>query len=123
MKSFPILNLLKFTAFATLMASFTSVQAQSKKKPNIVFILADDLGYGNVHSFNPNSKIPTPNLDKLTEEGIKFTRFYSGNTVCAPSRCALMTGYTMGHAWVRGNAKAKDGLAALRAQDTTLPNV
>jgi len=120
MKSFTILNVLKFIAFAMLMASFASVQAQSKKKPNIIFILADDLGYGNVHSFNSNSKIPTPNLDKLTEEGIKFTRFYSGNTVCAPSRCALMTGYTMGHAWVRGNAKAKDGLAALRAQDTTL---
>ena len=88
MKSFPILNVFKFIAFATLMASFASVQAQSKKKPNIIFILADDLGYGNVRSFNPNSKIPTPNLDKLTEEGIKFTRFYSGNTVCAPSRCA-----------------------------------
>lgn len=79
-------KILKFIVFAGLMGSLATAQAQSKKKPNIIFILADDLGYGNVHSFNPNSKIPTPNLDKLTEEGIKFTRFYSGNTVCAPSR-------------------------------------
>lgn len=111
---------LKCIALALLVSSGYGVQAQSKRKPNIIFILADDLGYGNVQSFNPTSKIPTPNLDQLAGEGIKFTRFYSGNTVCAPSRCALMTGYTMGHAWVRGNAKAKDGLAALRAQDTTL---
>lgn len=93
---------------------------QAGRKPNVIFILADDLGYGNIQSFNPKSKIPTPNLDKLAGEGIKFTRFYSGNTVCAPSRCALMTGYTMGHAWVRGNAKAKDGFGALRARDTTM---
>ncbi|KIA92337.1 sulfatase [Pedobacter kyungheensis] len=111
---------LKYMALALLIGSGYEVQAQSKRKPNIIFILADDLGYGNVKSFNPNSKIPTPNLDRLAGEGIKFTRFYSGNTVCAPSRCALMTGFNMGHAWVRGNAKAKDGLAALRAQDTTL---
>lgn len=111
---------LKYIALALLLGSGYWVQAQSKRKPNVIFILADDLGYGNVKSFNPNSKIPTPNLDRLAGEGIKFTRFYSGNTVCAPSRCALMTGFNMGHAWVRGNAKAKDGLAALRAQDTTL---
>lgn len=111
---------LKYIALALLLSSGYGGHAQSKRKPNIIFILADDLGYGNVKSFNPNSKIPTPNLDRLAGEGIKFTRFYSGNTVCAPSRCALMTGFNMGHAWVRGNAKAKDGLAALRAQDTTL---
>jgi len=103
-----------------LLSSYLGLNAQTGRKPNVIFILADDLGYGNVQSFNPKSKIPTPNLDKLAGEGIKFTRFYSGNTVCAPSRCALMTGYTMGHAWVRGNAKAKDGLGALRARDTTM---
>jgi arylsulfatase A-like enzyme len=113
-------KILKCIAVAMLIVSQVSAQEKAKRKPNIIFILADDLGYGNVQSFNKNSKIPTPNLDQLAAEGIKFTRFYSGNTVCAPSRCALMTGYTMGHAWVRGNAKAKDGLAALRTQDTTL---
>ena len=113
-------HVLKIAVLISLVSSALGSNGQTGRKPNVIFILADDLGYGNVESFNPNSKIPTPNLDKLAGEGIKFTRFYSGNTVCAPSRCALMTGLTMGHAWVRGNAKAKDGLGALRAQDTTL---
>ena len=113
-------HVLKIAVLISLVSSALGSNGQTGRKPNVIFILADDLGYGNVQSFNPNSKIPTPNLDKLAGEGIKFTRFYSGNTVCAPSRCALMTGLTMGHAWVRGNAKAKDGLGALRAQDTTL---
>ena len=95
-------------------------QTNKQKKPNIIFILADDLGYGNLTSYNKNSPIPTPNIDRLAKEGTKFTRFYSGNTVCAPSRCALMTGLNMGHAWVRGNSKAKDGTGALRSQDTTI---
>jgi len=113
-------NVLKFAVLILLAGSSLSSNGQTGRKPNVIFILADDLGYGNVRSFNPKSKIPTPNIDKLAGEGIKFTRFYAGNTVCAPSRCALMTGYTMGHAWVRGNAIAKDGLGALRARDTTL---
>ena len=112
--------ILKLVALILLTGVSLNSNGQSGRKPNVIFILADDLGYGNIQSFNPKSKIPTPNLDKLAGEGIKFTRFYSGNTVCAPSRCALMTGYNMGHAWVRGNAKAKDGLAALRARDTTM---
>ncbi|WP_069658823.1 arylsulfatase [Arcticibacter eurypsychrophilus] len=95
-------------------------QTNKQKQPNIIFILADDLGYGNLTSYNKNSPIPTPNIDRLAKEGTKFTRFYSGNTVCAPSRCALMTGLNMGHAWVRGNSKGKDGTGALRPQDTTI---
>jgi arylsulfatase A-like enzyme len=97
-----------------------SAQQRKAKQPNIIFILADDLGYGNLTSFNKKSPIPTPNIDRLAAEGIKFTRFYSGNTVCAPSRGSLMTGFHMGHAYIRGNSKAKDGAGALRAQDTTL---
>lgn len=103
-----------------LLTGPTPAQTTPPKKPNIIFILADDLGYGNVTSYNRNSPIPTPNVDRLAQEGTKFTRFYSGSTVCAPSRCALMTGYHMGHAYVRGNSKAKDGTGALRAQDTTM---
>lgn len=113
-------NTFKLILLAVLMSSYLISQGQTKRRPNIIFILADDLGYGNIKSFNSKSPIPTPNLDQLASEGTKFTRFYAGNTVCAPSRCALMTGFTMGHAWVRGNAKGKDGLGALRAQDTTL---
>jgi arylsulfatase A-like enzyme len=93
----------------------TAQTQQGQKKPNIVFIIADDLGYGNLTSFNPSSKIPTPNIDKIGKEGTRFTRFYSGSTVCAPSRCGLMTGKTMGHAYIRGNSTEP-----LRPQDTTL---
>src|SRR6516225_7402882 len=72
-------------------------------KPNIIFILADDLGYGDLGCYG-QTKIKTPNLDKLAAEGMRFTDFYAGSTVCAPSRCALMTGLDTGHARIRGNA-------------------
>lgn len=92
------------------------VSAQNKsQKPNIIFILADDLGYGNLSSYNPKTPVPTPNIDKMAKEGTKFTRFYAGSTVCAPSRASLMTGKHMGHAYIRGN-----GNVSLRAQDSTL---
>ncbi|GEP96652.1 arylsulfatase [Chitinophaga cymbidii] len=89
--------------------------AAAQQPPNIIFILADDLGYGNLTSYNPSHKVPTPHIDQLAKEGTRFTRFYSGSPVCAPSRCALMTGKHMGHAYIRGNAGQ-----ALRPQDTTL---
>lgn len=96
-------------------ASGTTAMAQKQKPPNIIFIIADDLGYGNLTSYNPTHKVPTPNIDRLAKEGTKFTRFYSGSTVCAPSRCALMTGKDMGHAYIRGNSREP-----IRLQDTTL---
>src|SRR5215470_8613523 len=61
------------------------------RKPNIIFILADDLGYGDLGCYG-QTKIKTPNIDKLAAQGMRFTDFYAGSTVCAPSRCALMTG-------------------------------
>jgi arylsulfatase A-like enzyme len=112
--------LLSFIFSAVLMVGQAHAQQDSNKQPNIIFIVADDLGYGNLTSYNKKSPIPTPNLDRLAADGTRFTRFYSGNTVCAPSRAALMTGLHMGHAYVRGNSKAKDGKGALRAQDTTV---
>ncbi|MDB4572450.1 sulfatase-like hydrolase/transferase [Akkermansiaceae bacterium] len=60
--------------------------------PNIVFILADDLGYGDLACYNPTSKIPTPNLDKLASEGMRFTDAHSPATVCTPTRYSLLTG-------------------------------
>jgi len=72
------------------------------KRPNVVFILADDLGYADVGCYG-QKRIRTPNIDKLAAEGMRFTQFYSGNPVCAPSRCALMTGYHSGHGQVRNN--------------------
>ena len=77
-----------------------------KQKPNIIFILADDLGWAEVGCFG-QKKIPTPNLDRLAKQGMRLTRHYSGAPVCAPSRCVLMTGKHLGHAEVRGNQQAK----------------
>jgi len=79
---------------------------QEKKKPNIIFIMADDLGYAQLGSYG-QEKIKTPNIDKLAEEGMKFTNFYAGNTVCAPSRASLVTGKHPGHAAVRKNYEIK----------------
>src|SRR5919106_1138304 len=73
------------------------------RKPNIIFILADDLGYGDVGCYG-QKKIKTPNLDRLAAEGMRFTQFYAGSTVCAPSRCVLMTGMDTGRCRVRGNS-------------------
>ncbi|MCK4294032.1 MAG: arylsulfatase [Planctomycetes bacterium] len=83
----------------TSLAARTSA---AKARPNIVYILADDLGYAEVGCYG-QKKIRTPNIDKLAAEGMKFTQHYSGNPVCAPSRCTLMTGLHTGHAQVRGN--------------------
>jgi arylsulfatase A len=76
-------------------------------KPNIVFILADDLGYRELGCFG-QEKIRTPNLDRLATQGICLTQHYSGNAVCAPSRCVLMTGKHPGNAWIRNN-RATEG--------------
>lgn len=75
------------------------------RPPNIVVILADDLGWGDV-GFNGQEHIRTPHLDAMAADGIVLNRFYAGSTVCMPSRCALLTGYHMGHATVRGNPES-----------------
>jgi arylsulfatase A-like enzyme len=72
-------------------------------KPNIIYILADDLGYGDLGCYGQKSGLKTPNIDRMAAEGMKFTRHYAGSTVCAPSRCVLMTGLHSGHCRVRGN--------------------
>jgi len=76
-------------------------------KPNVIFILADDLGYGDLGCYG-QKHIQTPNIDRLAAEGTRFTQVYSGATVCAPSRCALMTGKHGGHAFIRGNKELPD---------------
>jgi arylsulfatase A-like enzyme len=83
-----------------------SASAFAAEKLNVVFILADDLGWGELGSYG-QKKIPTPHLDRLAAQGIRFTQHYSGAPVCAPSRCVLMTGKHLGHAEVRGNLQAK----------------
>jgi arylsulfatase A-like enzyme len=91
-----------------------SATAGRSDKPNIIFILADDLGYGDLGCYGQKT-IKTPNIDKLAEEGMKFTDHYAGSTVCAPSRCCLMTGLHTGHALIRAN-----GNVPLRPSDVTV---
>jgi arylsulfatase A-like enzyme len=81
-----------FALLLTIVSPFVTADAATAEKPNIVFILADDLGYGDVKCFNPESKIPTPNLDRLAQEGMKFTDAHSSSAVCTPTRYSILTG-------------------------------
>jgi arylsulfatase A-like enzyme len=98
--------------------------ADPSRPPNIVFILADDLGYGDVGSYG-QKKIKTPVLDQLAAEGIRFTQCYAGSTVCAPSRCALMTGLHTGHCRTRGNGGGGGPRlnVPLRPEDVTVAEI
>jgi arylsulfatase A-like enzyme len=91
-------------------------------RPNLVFILADDLGYGDLGCYGQKS-IQTPRLDRMAAEGLRFTQAYAGATVCAPSRCVLMTGLHTGHGRVRGNGGATPLAQVLRPEDFTVARV
>src|SRR5210317_1820345 len=102
-----IINMMRTTILIFLlygMATSCSLETtkSTKQKPNIIYILADDLGYGELGCFG-QEKIETPQIDALAETGIRFTQHYSGAPVCAPSRCVLLTGKHMGNAYIRGN--------------------
>ncbi|MDP7287365.1 MAG: arylsulfatase [Phycisphaerae bacterium] len=97
--------------------------AEGKRKPNIIYIMADDLGYGDLSCYG-QKKFKTPHIDKMCAEGMKFTDHYSGSTVCAPSRCVLMTGLHTGHAYVRGNREVRpEGQAPMPADIFTVPRM
>ena len=81
-----------FAFLATAVYFVLPLPAWAAERPNIVFILADDLGYGDVGCYNPESVIPTPNLDRLAEQGMRFTDAHSPCTVCTPTRYSLLTG-------------------------------
>ncbi len=94
-------------AFSFCIAIFFSATLNAQQKqPNIILIFADDLGYADAGCYG-QQKIETPNIDKLAKEGLKFTQFYSGSTVCAPARNSLMSGLHTGHTAVRGNKSTK----------------
>lgn len=93
-------------AVATTIAVFSQTRNNTNRKPNIVFIMADDLGWGDLGSYG-QTKIRTPRLDQIAKEGMRFNQFYSGSPVCAPSRCVLMTGKHGGHAFIRDNREVK----------------
>jgi uncharacterized sulfatase len=97
--------------------------APSSPTPNVVLVLADDLGYGDLGVYG-QKLIRTPNVDRLAAEGLRFTDFYAGSTVCAPSRAVLMTGRHTGHASVRGNARGgATSIQALREGERTLAHL
>jgi arylsulfatase A-like enzyme len=103
-----------FGALAWALVASPSLAAD---RPNVVLIVADDLGYGDLGCYGQKT-IPTPKLDRLAREGTRFAQAYAGSTVCAPSRCALMTGKHTGHCRVRGNA-----LVPLQPEDVTIADV
>jgi uncharacterized sulfatase len=106
-------------AMAVLLTSALSVDVHAREAivPNVIVILADDLGYGDLGCYGQKT-IRTPHLDRMAAEGVRFTDFYAGSTVCAPSRCVLMTGLHSGHCWIRGNVRLD-----LRPEDATIAEV
>ena len=115
--------LMVLTTWCVITTAGQALAAEAQRKPNIVFILADDLGYGDLGSFG-QKHIRTPNLDRIAAEGMRFTQHYSGNAVCAPSRCVLMTGKHPGHAYVRDNRSVgPEGQTPVPADIVMLPKL
>lgn len=109
-----------FQTFVLLAMAHSS--ALAAEQPNLIWIMADDLGYGELGCYGQKT-IATPQLDRMAEEGIRFTQFYAGATVCAPSRSVLMTGQHHGRTRVRGNAGRGDPHQSLRPEDITVASV
>lgn len=112
----PGLTLL-LTLFILAFFGCSTSDPESDSLPNIIYIMADDLGYGDLGSYGQET-IQTPRLDQMATEGIRFTSHYAGSTVCAPSRCVLMTGLHSGHCRIRGNARVP-----LEDEDVTVAEV
>ena len=106
-----------WTGVVLLVLGLSVPASGDQDHPNIIFIMADDLGYGDLGCYG-QKRIRTPHLDRMAAEGMKFTQFYAGATVCAPSRCVLITGLHTGHCFIRGNGKIN-----LRPGDVTVAEV
>jgi arylsulfatase A-like enzyme len=106
LEGYVVFRFLLAAAALILLCNTASAMPQAVERPNIVFIIADDLGYGDLGCYG-QKRIRTPNIDRLAAEGMRFTAHYSGCNVCAPSRCVLMTGKHPGHAYIRDNRQAK----------------
>jgi len=109
------MSILRFLIALAFLTPVLAVAAADR--PNIIFILADDMGYGDAGCYGQKT-LATPNMDRMAAEGMKFTRHYAGCTVCAPSRCVLMTGLHTGHCRVRGN-----GPGIIPDTDPTVPKL
>src|SRR4051812_24832624 len=105
-------------AALAFLASMAPAFAEGRK-PNIVVILADDLGYGDLGCFG-QKVLQTPRLDEMAKEGMRFTQYYAGSTVCAPSRCTMLTGKHTGRATVRGNS---DRPIVIPPEETTVASL
>jgi len=113
-----VAGVLSLLLAAGILASMSAAAQVTASRPNILLIQADDLGYGDLSAYG-QTHFQTPRLDKLAREGMRFTDYYAGTTVCAPSRASLMTGLHTGHTWIRGNGgNATD--VPLRDQDVTI---
>src|SRR5436309_1010560 len=100
--------------------AFAEDRASAQRSPNIVFILADDLGVGELRCYG-QEKILTPNIDRLAREGMRFTQAYAASPVCAPSRCCLLTGLHTGHAAIRDNREVQpEGQWPMPASSVTI---
>jgi arylsulfatase A-like enzyme len=109
--------------FALSLFSSLCLHAAEAPRPNMIWIMADDLGYADLGCYG-QKVITTPNIDRMAKEGMRFTHFYAGATVCAPSRSVLMTGQHHGHTRVRGNAGQTNPAAqALQEGDVTVADV
>ncbi len=97
-----------------------SINGHAQSKPNIIYIYADDLGYGELGSYG-QTKIRTPNLDKLAKEGMRFTQHYTSAPVCAPARCMLLTGKHSGHTYIHGNYELGEFADSLEGGQMPLP--
>ena len=105
---------------ALVLVSALASPTRAAGPPNVVFIMADDLGFAELGCYG-QKRIRTPRIDQLAKDGMRFTRNYSGNAVCAPSRCVLMTGKHPGHAWVRSNKEVRpEGQTPIPAAEVTL---
>jgi arylsulfatase A-like enzyme len=117
------MGFIRLLAFAALVPTAVAFPAPEQPKTNIIYIMADDLGYGDLSCFG-QTKFRTPHLDTMASEGVIFTDYYAGSTVCAPTRCVLMTGFHTGHAYVRGNREVKpEGQSPMPANIVTLPRL
>lgn len=112
-----------WSGILTIMASCSQKASQTQELPNILFILADDLGYGDVACYNPDSKIPTPNLDQLAREGMRFTDAHSPSTVCTPTRYSILAGRMAFRTGMRGVFAGANGSCLLEKERLTLPQM
>ena len=114
MKPFSLFPWLVIQALGILMQTSAALPPEA---PNIIYVLADDLGYGDLGCYGQKI-LQTPHLDAMAHRGMRFTQHYAGSTVCAPSRSVLLTGYHTGHARIRGNDPS-----LLRPRDLTIAEI